>query len=167
MSVPPPRSARESEVILSHLMLLHDANPHGNVHGGALMKMVDEAGALCAMRHARATCVTVAVDSMCFLSPVHVGELVRCRARVTWVGRTSIEVAVEVDAEDCVRQTTTATNSAFLVYVALDAAGQPTMVPPLLLETDQDRRAWQEAVSRRALRLLNRAPGFGHAPSDT
>ncbi len=167
MSVLPPRSAHESEVILSHLMLLYDANPHGNVHGGVLMKMVDEAGALCAMRHAHATCVTVAVDSMCFLSPVHVGELVRCKARVTWVGRTSIEVAVEVDAEDCVHQTITATNSAFLVYVALDAAGQPTAVPPLLLETEQDRRAWQEAVSRRALRLLNRAPGFGHTPSDT
>jgi uncharacterized protein (TIGR00369 family) len=161
MTDPCPRAPQQSEVVLNQLMLIGDANPHGNVHGGVLMKMMDEAGAICAMRHARANCVTVAVDSMEFHSPVHVGELVRCRAGVTWVGRTSIEVEIHMDAEDAVQGRLTHTNSAFLVYVAIDQAGKPVAVPPLRLETEAERRAWEQAVARRESRLLHRAAVTG------
>lgn len=167
MTDPSPRAPQQSEVVLNQLMLIGDANPHGNVHGGVLMKMMDEAGAICAMRHARANCVTVAVDSMEFHSPVHVGELVRCRARVTWVGRTSIEVEVHVDAEDAVQGRLTYTNSAYLVYVAIDSAGKPLGVPPLQLETEADHRAWKEAEARRQNRLLQRSPAIGPATGPT
>jgi uncharacterized protein (TIGR00369 family) len=129
-------------------MLPEHANPLGNVHGGALMKLVDEAGAICAMRHARRACVTVAVDSMAFYSPVRVGELVTCSARVHYVGRTSIEVGVNVRAENVLSGDVTHTNSARVVYVALDDRGQPASVPGLVLETDDERRRFEAARQR-------------------
>jgi len=134
-------------------MLPEHANMLGDVHGGVILKMMDEAGAICAMRHSSRVCVTLAVDSMTFHSPVKVGHLVSCRGRVTWVGRTSIEVEILVNAEDAIHRTVTHTNSGHFVYVALDDARQPTLVPPLLLETDSDRKAFAEANSRKQLRL--------------
>ncbi|MBI4670382.1 MAG: acyl-CoA thioesterase [Chloroflexi bacterium] len=129
------------------------ANALGNVHGGEIMKLVDEAGGFAAMKHARNVAVTVAMDSMTFLSPVHVGALVTLNASVNWVGRTSIEVGVRVEAENVVTGQVTHTNSAYLVYVALDQHGRSTPVPPLLLETDEERRRWEEAAARQAHRL--------------
>ena len=95
------------------------SNGFGNVHGGVIMRIVDEAGAICAMRHAQRPCVTIAIDSMTFREPVHVGALLMCEARVSYVGRTSIETAVRVHAENPITGETTHTNSAFVVYVAL------------------------------------------------
>jgi uncharacterized protein (TIGR00369 family) len=146
-----------SRVTLHQLMLPEHANALGNVHGGLIMKLVDEAGAIAAMRHAQRQCVTIAIDSMTFDKPVHLGELLVCDARVTYVGRTSIEVSVRVHAEDPITASTTHTNSAHLVYVALDSDGKPTEVPRLELVTDTDRRAWAEGELRQRERLARRA----------
>ena len=99
---------------------------------------------------------TVCVDSMEFRSPVRVGQLLRCQARVTWTGRTSIEVWVQVEAEDVIAGKVTLTNSAYVVYVALDDAGKPTEVHPLSRATAEDERLWQEAVQRQRNRLEGR-----------
>jgi acyl-CoA hydrolase len=134
-------------------MMPEHANPAGSVHGGLIMKMVDEAGAIAAMRHAQRPVVTIAVDSMVFKSPVLVGQLVMLQAHVTYVGRTSVEVSVRVLAEDPVKRTVTHTNSAFLVYVALDDNRRPTQVPGLLLETDAEREQWEAGKARQAHRV--------------
>jgi acyl-CoA hydrolase len=128
------------------------------------MKQVDEAGAIAAMRHAQRQCVTIAIDSMTFDRPVHLGELLVCDARVTYVGRTSIEVSVRVHAENPITAQTTHTNSAHLVYVALDGEGRPCDVPRLGLETDTDRRAWAEGELRQSERLARRAREKRPAP---
>jgi uncharacterized protein (TIGR00369 family) len=142
------QSARVSEISLNMLMLPEHANALGNVHGGVIMKMVDEAGAIAAMRHARKPCVTIAIDSMTFKQPVHVGQLMVCQARVTYVGRSSIEVQVLVHAENLLTREVTHTNSAYAVYVSLGADGKPAPAPPLLLETDDERRAFAEGAAR-------------------
>lgn len=129
------------------------ANALGDVHGGMIMKLVDEAGGFAAMKHARNITVTVALDSMTFLSPVHVGDLLTLNASVNWVGRSSIEVGVRVEAENVVTGRITHTNSAYLVYVALDQYGQPTPVPPLVLENEQERRRWEQSAARQKHRL--------------
>lgn len=143
----------DSQVRLSLVMNPDLANALGNVHGGQIMKLVDEAGGFAAMKHARNVAVTVAIDSMTFLSPVHVGSLLTLNASVNWVGRTSMEVGVRVEAENVVTGHVTHTNSAYLVYVALDQYGQVTPVPPLILATDADRRRWDEGAARQQHRL--------------
>ena len=150
----PAKSSSDSEVTLSQQMMPSDANPVGNVHGGYLMKLVAEAGGLAAMRHARRPVVTVAMDSITFLSPVRVGHVLTLRARVNWVGNSSIEVGVRVEAENPVTGEITHTNSAFAVFVAMDDNGRPIGVPPLILETDEDRRRWSEGEERQHMRLL-------------
>lgn len=149
----PAKCASDSQVTISEQTMPSDANPLGNIHGGHVMKLVDEAGGLAAMRHARRPVVTVAIDSITFLSPVKVGHLLILRSSVNWVGRTSMEVGVRVEAENPVTGEIVHTNSAFAVYVALDDAGRPCRVPPLILENDEQRRRWTEAEARQALRL--------------
>jgi uncharacterized protein (TIGR00369 family) len=153
MTTDAAQSARTSEISLNQLMLPEHANALGNVHGGVIMKMVDEAGAIAAMRHARRPCVTIAIDSMTFKQPVHVGQLMVCQARVTYVGRSSIEVQVLVHAENLLTREVTHTNSAFLVYVALGSDGKPTTAPPLRLETAEDERLAAEGSARQQHRL--------------
>ena len=153
----PTKRIAESRVTLSALMGPQDANTHGNVHGGVIMKMVDEAGALVAMRHARAQVVTVAVDSMSFMHPIRVGNLVLCKAELTYVGRTSMEVRVEVIAEHPLEGTSTVTNIAYLVYVALDDTGQPTPVPQLVFETPAEEARAEEARQRQEYRKRQRS----------
>jgi acyl-CoA hydrolase len=133
-----------------------DANTYGNVHGGIIMRMVDEAGALVAMRHARTPVVTVAVDSMTFMHPILVGNLVLCKAALTYVGRTSMEVRVEVIAEHPLEGTSTITNTAYLVYVALNHNGRPTSVPELILETPEELNRAEEARQRQEYRKHQR-----------
>jgi uncharacterized protein (TIGR00369 family) len=146
----------ESRVTLSALMGPQDANSQGNVHGGVIMKMADEAGALAAMRHARTPVVTVAIDSMSFMEPIYVGNLVVCSAELTYVGRTSMEVRVEVTAEHPLEGTSKITNIAYLVYVALDANRHPTLVPELIFETEMERDRADEARERQTLRKRQR-----------
>lgn len=156
MTDKPGKAVSASRVELCQLMLPEHANAYGNVHGGLIMKMVDETGGIAAMRHAQRPCVTVSIDEMSFVSPVHVGELLCCKASVNYSGRTSVEVGVHVHAENPITGEITHTNSAYLVYVAIDDAGKPCAVPPLLVETDEDRRRWEGAKQRQAARLAQR-----------
>jgi acyl-CoA hydrolase len=156
MSQPKKKTPESSRVRLHQLMLPEHGNALGNVHGGLIMKMVDEAGAIAAMRHAQRPCVTIAIDSMTFKQPVHLGELLICDARVTYTGRSSIEVSVQVHAENPITSDVTHTNSAHLVYVALGDDGRPCEVPPVELETDDDRRAHAEGELRQRERLARK-----------
>ncbi|MFP4322405.1 MAG: acyl-CoA thioesterase [Anaerolineales bacterium] len=142
----------DSRVTLSQLMGPQDANSLGNVHGGVIMKLVDEAGALAAMRHSQHMVVTVALDSMVFKEPILTRDVIILTAELTYVGRTSMEVAVEVITEDALHSTKKHTNSAYLVYVALDDNRRPVEVPPLRLETDEERARWKAAEARQKYR---------------
>jgi uncharacterized protein (TIGR00369 family) len=147
----------ESRVTLTQLMGPQDANSLGNVHGGILMKLCDEAGGMAAAKHARHPSVTVAVDSMSFHSPVNIGNLVTVEAEVSWVGRTSMETRVVVAAEDVLTGEVTHTNTAYFVYVALDEDGRPTSVPSLICETTDEKARYRRAEERRRIRLQLRA----------
>jgi uncharacterized protein (TIGR00369 family) len=147
----------DSLVTLSQVMNPEHVNVMGNVHGGVVMKLIDEAGGLCAARHARRPTVTVAVDSLEFLTPVHIGDLVTFDAHLTFVGRTSMEVEVCVEAEEILTGDRRLTNVAYVVYVALGNDGRPTEVPSLSLETDDERRRWEQAGQRRSERLARKA----------
>jgi len=129
------------------------ANLLGNVHGGWIMKLVDEAGALTCMRHAQRKVVTVTIDSMDFRQPIRIGDLVILNAEVAYTGRTSMEATVEVHAENPITGIQTHTNTAFLVYVALDDSGRPTPVPPLLAETEEEKQKMEQAQERQQRRL--------------
>jgi acyl-CoA hydrolase len=133
-----------------------ESNVLGNVHGGVIMKMCDEAGAFAAMKHARRPVVTVAVDSMSFHSAVQIGNLVTVQAEVTWVGRTSLETRLIVTAEDLMTGVITHTNTAYFLYVALDPEGEKVAVPPLICETDEEQRLFEEGSARQARRLERR-----------
>jgi acyl-CoA hydrolase len=150
------RTPAESAVTLGQQMLPDDANPSGDVHGGVVMKLVDTAAGLAAMRHARSRCVTAVMDSMTFEAPVHIGDLLHLDAHLTWTGRTSMEIEVLVEAENIIAGTRRRTSTAYLVYVALDAEGSPAPVPPLIVSSDQERAKWEAAERRRAVRLSNR-----------
>ena len=150
------KRVRDSEVTLTSLMGPADANIMGNVHGGILMKLSDEAGGMAATKHACRPSVTVAVDSMTFHSPVHIGNLVTVKAQLTWVGRTSMEVRVLVVAEDVLAGQETHTNTAYFVYVALDENGKATPVPPLILETEAEKARHKRATARQVHRIKRR-----------
>ena len=143
-------------VIISHVMQPQDANPAGNVHGGAIMKHIDSAAGVVAMRHARGNVVTASIDRLDFHQPVFVGNLLTLQARINWVGRSSMEIEVEAETEDLVSGAVRQVASAFLTFVALDAAGRPTALPPLVLETEDQRQRHREAVARRNLRLAEK-----------
>ncbi len=148
---PKPMSA--SRVTLSQLMHPEHANLLGNVHGGWIMKLADEAGALSCMRHAQKKVVTVAIDSMTFRQPIKLGDLVILNAQVTYTGRTSMEAEVQVIAENPITGERTHTNTAYLVYVALDDEGRPTSVPPVKAETAEERQRIEQAKERQERRL--------------
>ena len=152
----PAKTIAQSRFTLSHLMGAPDANTLGNAHGGVIMKLVDEAGALVAMRHANRPTVTVAIDSMTFMQPIRIGDLVLCNATLTYVGRSSMEVRVEVVAENPMLGTSQVTNTAYLVYVALGEDGQPVAVPELRYETDEERLQGDLARERQAYRKRQR-----------
>jgi uncharacterized protein (TIGR00369 family) len=143
----------DSQVVLGQFMQPEHANALGNVHGGVIMKFIDEAGGLCAMRHARRPAVTVAVESLRFLSPVHMGDFVTLTAHLNWVGRTSMEVEVNVEAENLLTGQKTHTNNAYLVFVALNLEGRPAEVAGLILESEEERRRWMQGAQRQADRL--------------
>ena len=153
------KPTRDSRITLTVLMGVSDANNLGNIHGGLIMKLCDEAGGMAATKHARRPSVTVAVDSMAFHSPVHIGDLVTVQAEVTWVGRSSMETKVVVTAERVITGETTHTNTAYFVYVALGEDGHPIAVPPLMCETDAERENYDRAAARQAYRLEQRRQG--------
>lgn len=146
------KRASESAVVMSHLTLPEDANPAGNLHGGVILKHVDGAGGVVAMRHARCNVVTASFERMDFLAPAYVGELVTFKASLNYVGRTSMEVGVRVEAENPITGHVRHTNSAYVTYVALDENGKPRAVPPLELDTPTAERRAREAENRRRMR---------------
>jgi acyl-CoA hydrolase len=158
-----PKRIGESRTAISQLMQLTDANPLGNVQGGIIMRLVDETGGICAARHVGRPVVTVAIDSMAFYSPIYVGNLVTLKASLNYVGTTSMEVGVRVEAEDVLTGEVTHTNSAYLVYVALDENGQPVKVPPLIAETAEEERRMEEGMQRQQDRLRRKAERSGQA----
>lgn len=151
-----PKRVADSQVTISRLMEPGDANLLGNVHGGVLMKLVDEVGGIAAARHSQRPVVTVVIDSVTFISPIRVGDLVVLTATLTWVGRTSVEVKVHVEAENILTGHRVHTNSAYVVYVALNENGRPTEVPRLIAETEEQRQRMIEADVRQAQRLGRR-----------
>ena len=148
-----PKPVSASRITLSQLMHPEHANLLGNVHGGWIMKLVDEAGALACMRHAQRKVVTVAIDSMTFREPIKIGDLVILSAQVTYTGRTSMEAEVQVMAENPITGEQTHTNTAYLVYAALDDDGRPTTVPPLEAETEEEKQKMERAQERQERRL--------------
>ena len=132
------------------------ANLLGNVHGGWIMKLVDEAAALACMRHAQKKVVTVAIDSMTFRRPIRLGDLIILNAEVSYTGRTSMEAEVHVVAENPITGERTHTNTAYLVYVALDDHGRPTQVAPLKAETEEEKQRMEQATERQKRRLEER-----------
>lgn len=150
------KTIAESRVTIGLLMGPEHANMLGNVHGGIIMKLVDEAGALAAMRHARSPVVTVAIDSLTFIEPIVVGNLVVCHAELTYAGRTSMEARVKVIAENPVTGHQTHTNLAYLVYVAIDEHQHPHLVPTLIAETEEERLMMRQAEARQRHRIEQR-----------
>lgn len=149
----PGKPVSASRVTLAQMMQPEHANNLGNVHGGWIMKLVDEAGALACMRHAQQRVVTIAVDRMVFHQPIRTTDMITLTAEVSYVGHTSMEVEVHVMAENPLTGNCTHTNTAYLVYVALDANKQPTPVPPLIPETEGHRLRMEEGRARQAYRL--------------
>jgi acyl-CoA hydrolase len=151
-----PRPASDSQVALIRWMGITDANSAGFVHGGTVMKLCDEAAGIAAVKHCRRRIVTAAIDRMTFLHPVHVGQLLTCKATVNAVWRTSMEVGVRVEAESPISGEVRHTSTAYLTMVVLDDDGSPTEAPPLLAESPEEQRRMREAELRRSNRLAER-----------
>jgi len=148
-----PKPMRSSRIQLAQMMQPEHANSQGNVHGGWIMKLVDEAGALASTRHAAHRTVTVAIDQMVFHHPIHIGDLVLFNAEVTYAGHSSMEVEVDVIAENPITGIQIHTNAAYLVYVALDDDGKPTQIPPLLAESAEEQMRMDAARDRQQKRV--------------
>jgi acyl-CoA hydrolase len=151
-----PRPVRLSQVEMTELVLPNDANVHGNVLGGRVMHLVDICAAIAASRHCGSGVVTAAMDAMEFLHPVSVGHLLVLKASVNFAARTSMEVGVKVWSEDPHTRERRHTSSAFLTFVAVDRAGRPVEVPPVLPETDEEKHRFAEGERRRKARLEDR-----------
>lgn len=137
------------------------ANNLGHVFGGVVLALVDKAAAVAAIRHARMSCVTVSVDRVDFREPIHVGDLVIVKSSVNYVGRTSMEVGVRVEAEDMISGSRRHTNSCYLTFVAVDRNGRPIDVPPVIPESEIERRRFAAAQLRRKRRLEERTAEGG------
>lgn len=150
------KASSESRIEMTELVLPNDTNLLGNLLGGKLMHWVDIAGAMAAQRHSNSIVVTAAIDSVEFRHPVKVGEMITLIARVTWVGRTSMEVAVDVYSENFHTGERKHTNKAYLTFVAVDSGGKPVAVCGLRLETEEEKKEYEAAFARRNERLKSR-----------
>ncbi len=150
------KTVKNSRIIMAHAMQPSDANAAGNVHGGVIMKHIDDAGGVVAIRHAGTLCVTASIDRLDFHHPVFIGDILILKASINMVGKTSIEVGVRVEAENPATGDVRHTASAYLTYVAIDKDMKPTKVPGLKLETDIEIRRNREAKERRIVRLAEK-----------
>jgi acyl-CoA hydrolase len=157
-----PKAPSESYALLARWMGLADANSSGNIHGGTVMRLVDEAAGLAAVKHCRRQVVTAAMDRMSFLYPIYVGELVTFTASVNAAWRTSMEVGVRVEAENPRTGVVRHTSTAYLTMVALGEDGHPTAVPEVLPTTPTEERRRREAQLRRTHRLAERDEILAH-----
>jgi acyl-CoA hydrolase len=146
------KTVAQSRIIMARVMQPADANGYGNVHGGVIMRFVDEAGGAVAIRHAQSRCVTASLDHMSFDAPAYIGDIVTVTAFMTYTGHTSMEVECQVTAESILAGDERRVSTCYLVFVAIDEQGKPIAVPPLVLETDEERALWEAAKVRRATR---------------
>ena len=151
------KRAADSATEMVQVVLPNDANPLGFILGGTVMHLIDIAGAIACHRHTRTLLVTAAVDDLQFLHPIKVGDLIILKARVTCAFTTSLEVQVDVFSEETLTGKRQLTSRAFLTFVAIDRSGGRVQVPPLLVETEEERRVCEEAARRREARLQRRA----------
>jgi acyl-CoA hydrolase len=147
------RKVSESQSERSEIIFPGDANGLGNLFGGRLMQYMDLTAAMAASRHARAICVTASMDHLDFVAPVHVGDLLILKASVNRAFRTSMEVGVKAMVEDVEKNQLRHVSSAYITFVAMDRAGQTIVVPQLELETEHQRRRWEDAGRRREMRM--------------
>ena len=143
---PKPRST--STVTMTQIVLPYHANVAGNMHGGEVMKLMDSAAGVVAARHSLSNVVTASVTQLSFIEPIFVGDLVLCKAELTYTGNTSMEVYVRVDAEDLNRGITKHVCEGYFFMVALDRNGRPTRIPPLLIENEEEQRCFDSAQER-------------------
>ena len=151
------KTVNQSAATMAQQMNLSDANPVGNVHGGLIMKLIDTAAGVVAIRHASANIVTASIDRLDFLHPVFVGDFVTLMASINFVGRTSMEIGVRVESENLMTGEKRHTSTAYLTFVALDSTGRPMPLPPLILETEEQVRRNNDARVRRENRLAEKA----------
>lgn len=151
------RGVNDTSVTIAQVMQPQDANPNGNVHGGNIMKLIDNAAYVVASRHAQRNTVTASIDRLNFHSPVLVGDLLFLKASINMVSRTSMEVGVRVEAENFITGEVRHTASAYLTFVAIDDKGKPAAIAPLEFHSEQDRRRNRESMARRESRLALRA----------
>jgi acyl-CoA hydrolase len=150
------KTVEESQHESSQLMMPQDANNLGHVFGGVVLSMMDKTAAIAALRHCRTSVVTASIDRVDFREPIHLGDLLVMKASVNYVGRTSLEVGVRVEAEDLLSGTRRHTNSCYLTFVAVDRNGRPVTIPGLKPETPVEIRRYEAAEARRRLRLAER-----------
>jgi acyl-CoA hydrolase len=159
-----PKRAADSATEMVQVVLPNDANPLGFILGGTVMHLIDIAGAIACHRHSRTLLVTAAVDDLQFLHSIKVGDLIILKSRVTCVFTTSLEVHVEVFSEETLTGMRRLTSKAFLTFVAVERNGQRVSIPPLIVETDDERRVCEEAHARRAQRLKRKASAQAASP---
>ncbi|PID74131.1 MAG: acyl-CoA thioesterase [Desulfobacterales bacterium] len=161
---------RRTTTIMSHVMLPEDANPSGNIHGGVVMKHIDNAAGVTAMRHSRSNVVTASIERLDFHYPMYIGDLIVLKASLNAVSRTSMEVGVRVEAEDLMTGEIRHTASAYLTFVSLDETGRPRLLPPYEPETEEECRRHRAALKRMRIhkkKRLRRANSSGAPSSDT
>lgn len=156
MSELPARAPAASRVEMTEVVLPGDTNALGTIFGGKVMQWIDIAASVAGMRHSGGNVVTASIDALAFLTPIHLGEVVVLKSQVNFVGKTSMEIGVRVEAENPRTATKRYTTKAYLTFVAIDAAGQPRAIPPLELTNDEDCRRHADAQARRAARLALR-----------
>lgn len=147
------KCTQDSSVIISRVMLPEDANPAGIVHGGVVMKEIDNAAGVAAVRHTRRICVTASIDRLDFHKPAFIGNLITVKAGINMTGNTSMEIGARVETEDLMTGAKTHLASAYLTFVALGENKRPVSIPPLTLVTEEDVRRNKEAIARRKSRL--------------
>jgi len=150
------RNVKETSLIVSYLVMPADTNPAGNVHGGVIMKHIDNTAGIVAYRHARANVVTASIDRLDFHNPAFVGELLTLKAGLNYVGRSSMEIGVRVEAENLLSGDVRHIASAYLTFVSLDENHRPKSVPPVAFESDEACRRNKEALERNRLRKMEK-----------
>jgi acyl-CoA hydrolase len=150
------KSVDNSSVIMRHMVSQHDANLAGIMHGGVVMKHIDDAAGVVAIKHTGSNVVTASIDRLDFHNPVFIGNLLTVKACINMVGKTSMEIGVRVEAEDIISHTVRHTASAYLTFVALDENNRPAPVPPIEMASDDEKRRNREAMDRRQVRLAEK-----------
>lgn len=147
------KSIQDSVVFMSSISLPTDANNAGNVHGGVIMKMIDNAASVVGFKHAGTNVVTASIDRLSFHNPVYIGEVISLKASINLTGKSSMEIGVRVEAENVFTREIKHIASAYLTFVALGKDGKPCQVPELILETEDEKRRNVEAIDRKKLRI--------------